>query len=292
MKKLLSLVLTLAILLGVSVPYGVVDCISNNEVAKLTLNYTSLTLYNHQTKKLKVKAPRGFKVEKVDFSGNNKKFLRTYSSGKLEARANKDLVANKAKAKVITTVKYEKKVNGKWKTITKKLNCNVTIAYCDHKGKYKEKKTEATCTSGTRHDFTCTVCGHKYTKWDNDAKGHSYDKDGKWIRKATCKKVGEKLFTCQRCGKKKYKTMYAKHNLNSTNGFTYDSRDSSVGGDVVSPTCENEGYIYAECKTCGSSYKIMKKKPLGHNLVTEDTGSYKHTYCTRKDCTYDNWDLK
>ena len=124
-----------------------------------------------------------------------------------------------------------------------------TIAALGHD--YTSKVTKAaTCTAAGVRTYSCTRCGNAYTE-SLKALGHDYT--SVTDPEATCTRDGLKTFTCSRC-KDSYTEILP--------AFGHD-----IDYEIVEATCTKEGYRYGECKTCGEK-TVAYFPALGHKPGT------------------------
>lgn len=319
MKKCFSLVLCFAMML--SVLHGGIKV--DAKTGKLKINFTSTTIYNDGTKKIKVASTdkHTLKVLKVIYNTESN-FLEVSNGGTICLSEN----AEPSTSCITVRIVYKVKVSGKWKEKEKKYHVTVAIKNCNHQ--YNKSHVNVNCKYSAKDVYTCSTCGTKKTvyiggklgshKWKIKTnktatckraglktktckvcgevkriiipkKDHDFSKKEKIIKKATCARNGRKKQTCYMCGKVRYKTYIAKHDFTKASGFKFSKKSVEDNGDVVKPTCTKGGFTWGKCKKCGVTYKILKTKPLGHLEAKEKLDEGWHYYCKREGCGWEGY---
>ena len=154
MKKCFSLVLCLAMMLSVFHGGIKVDA----KTGKLKINFTSITIYNDGTKKIKVASTdkHTLKVLKVIYNTESN-FLEVSNGGTICLSEN----AEPSTSRITVRVVYKVKVSGKWKEKEKKYHVTVAIKNCNHQ--YSKSHVNANCKYSAKDVYTCSTCGTKKT---------------------------------------------------------------------------------------------------------------------------------
>ena len=147
---------------------------------------------------------------------------------------------------------------------------------------------QATCEQEGERERVCSVC-HEVEKEVIEKKGHEYEEQ---VIAPTCEKQGYTIYSCIECG-----YIYADNYVDplghkevidpgveptcTTSGLTegkhcsvcnkvlisqkyLEPLDHDTEGEVIEPTCTDQGYTKYECKKCGYTYNGSYKEPLGH----------------------------
>ncbi|MBQ6022175.1 MAG: hypothetical protein IJL25_04530 [Clostridia bacterium] len=145
-----------------------------------------------------------------------------------------------------------------------------------------------TCLAAGQMQYTCAVCGEKYTEAIPSFGGHVFTES---VQKApTCAEEGLLAHTCSRCGEIRTETLPVidAHMLGETVlqtltcgqeglirytcsvcGKTFDETVPPTGAHVLRekeislPTCTEEGYVRSECTECGAvkTVPVMQNAP-------------------------------
>lgn len=95
---------------------------------------------------------------------------------------------------------------------------------------------EQTCTEAGITQYTCTICGDKYTEDIPSALGHNYTE--KITTAATCTTDGVKTFTCSRCGDSYIEEIPKAH--------------TNIQTKTIAATCTTNKFTYKECIACNT----------------------------------------
>lgn len=136
---------------------------------------------------------------------------------------------------------------------------NATAATGHNFGEWNTTKEPTTAATGIA-ERKCSKCNETETKVlgqliDN----HTHSYTSKITIQPTCKTDGQKTYSCS-CG--------------DTYSEPVASIDHQYGHKVTNPTCTNEGYTTYTCTVCGNSYRDNFTHPTGHN--------WKAATCTAK----------
>lgn len=140
---------------------------------------------------------------------------------------------------------------------------------CGVCGKTENRKLEMlphsfgawTFYSASNHVHTCTVC--RKTEYAV----HSYD-EGELTREPTCKKTGEKTFTCADCGGQR---------TESVRPTELHNWGQSV--ELQKPSCKEEGLEQHTCLDCGLTETLHTAKTTDHQFgewIFVDQENHKH----------------
>ena len=124
-----------------------------------------------------------------------------------------------------------------------------TIPKTDHD--YTTEVVPPTCTEQGYTLHTCKDCSTSFKDNYVEATGHSF---GEWIvdEEATCQRMGSKHRVCSKCGKQQVDTIpRTEHNYQ---------------GEVIAPTCTEQGYTLHKCSICGVSYRDTFVDAKGHTF--------------------------
>lgn len=167
------------------------------------------------------------------------------------------------------------------------------IAMTEHS--YVSVTTAPTCTTAGYTTHTCPACSDTYTDSQTDALGHSYESV---TTDATCTEDGYTTHTCSECGDSYTDSIVAA--LGHTNGAAATCTTAqtctvccatiadALGHDEVShdaqaASCTEKGWnAYETCSRCDYS-TYTEIAALGHELTTENDGTYKTEICSRCD---------
>ena len=152
---------------------------------------------------------------------------------------------------------------------------------------YNAVVTEPTCTEQGYTTYTCSRCNDSYNNTYTDALGHNF---GEWVETTapTCTEKGEKQRICSRDATHKETIEIAATGHKFSIKWTYDSgyhyHESLCGHniisdrsthdfetDIISPTCDTNGYTLHTCKICGYSYADNVVSATGHAYSGEWT---------------------
>ncbi len=144
--------------------------------------------------------------------------------------------------------------------------------------------TDPTCSVDGYITYTCTrkYCNKKYSYRENGdpALGHD-EKIAELITPATCTEPEYSMYRCTREGCEWSEIKASKAAL----GHSYDS------GDVIAPTCTEDGYVIRHCTRCDNTKREKGESALGHLYdqvdITEATcteAGYIVSTCTRNAC--------
>ncbi len=76
--------------------------------------------------------------------------------------------------------------------------------------------------------------------------------------------------------------------------YTFEIGHAYAKGEIVAPTCTEEGYTVYICQSCGDSYQADKTAAVGHNYISEEVeascteGGYTVYECTRCGNSYES----
>ena len=160
--------------------------------------------------------------------------------------------------------------------------------YVDELGHdYNAVVTDPTCTEQGYTTYTCSRCNDSYKNTYTDALGHNF---GEWVETMapTCTEKGEKQRICSRDATHKETMEIAATGHKFSNEWTYDSgyhyHESLCGHniisdrsahdfetDIISPTCDTNGYTLHTCKICGYFYADDVVPATGHAYSDEWT---------------------
>ena len=102
--------------------------------------------------------------------------------------------------------------------------------------------TPAACEHEGYSSFICRICGFELRGNYMPALGHDWDK-GVITTEPNCNTVGEKTFTCQRCGETKTTEL----GIADSHNFIEIGRKEK--------TCTEDGYVEYKCSRCGETHK-------------------------------------
>lgn len=133
-------------------------------------------------------------------------------------------------------------------------------------GEKGERVTEADCTHAATYEVECTKCGAKAIIASGDAKGHKIPADQKSAdsyEKATCTTPGYYVYNkCEVCGES--------FKLEDTNEPATKHNWKDVEGQVVTPTCTEDGYRVQKCSNCDATQTVANGTKLGHLWSNSD----------------------
>ena len=143
----------------------------------------------------------------------------------------------------------------------------------------EEKKPTCTEAGSVTITKTCEVCGKVETETiTTDPLGHKWELT-KEIKKATCGKDGEGLYTCSVCKATETRPIEAtgKHKFERKPCYTDDR--------FMSPTCTEPGTIvtYSVCSVCGEEEDVER--------IVEPADPWYHEYTDKHPETYDHPEL-
>lgn len=147
-------------------------------------------------------------------------------------------------------------------------NCSeeYSVKFAQTPHTFKITTVAATCTTGGYKLNVCTTCGHKNETDHVDALGHT---EATKNVAPTCTADGFTLKYCSTCGEELARSNVVKatgHNM--VNGVCsvcgYGCNHIYVDGNVVEPTCTEDGYTVFTCKICKNSYNGNIVKATGH----------------------------
>ncbi len=144
---------------------------------------------------------------------------------------------------------------------------SVNLSSILHKHNYSSTTTPPTCTTQGYTTYTC-ACGDSYISDYVGVSEHNYFSTVS--RPATHLTEGIRTFTCTSCG-----DSYTENTAKTTTHSYFVSN-------LVSPTCEKEGYTIYSCE-CGQSYKDDLIPANGHNYkgnTCQSCGESKSLNCS------------
>lgn len=256
MKKILSLIATLCLMLSVAIPAsaaGVSVSLSGNAAVTAgdRVTYTVNLSGAQKCTGGSVAITVGEKLEVI--SGE---FLKSGST-----LDNFDT----AKKKGAIAFKDNVDLNGGFFKFTVKAKeaakeeqaVSVTVTLADGTSGSGSKAVKITCANHTFGSYTkvndnthkrvCTACGFEETK------NHTWN-GGTVTKQATCKESGTKHFTCTACGAAKDETI-AKTNSHSWGGYKV----------TQNPTCTAPGTQTRTCSVCGKT-ETQQISAMGHSM--------------------------
>lgn len=258
MKKILSLIATLCLMLSVAIPAsaaGIRVSLSGNTAATAgsRITYTVNLSGAQKCTGGSVAITVGKKLEVI--SGEFFKSGATLN--------NFDI----AKKKGAIAFKDSVELNGNFFKFTVKAKeptkdeqtVSVTVTLADGTSGSGNKAVKITCASHTfgsytkvnnsTHKHVCSVCGFEETK------NHTWN-GGTVTKQASCKESGTKHFTCTACGAAKDETI-AKTNSHSWGGYKV----------TQNPGCTTPGTQTRTCSVCGKS-ETQPINATGHSMGT------------------------
>lgn len=148
-----------------------------------------------------------------------------------------------------------------------------------HKHSYRKEIVAPTCESRGYTKYTCN-CGSSYTEDYVAILGHSWS-EWKVTRAPTYKEHGSQQRVCRNCSDTERQNIARLDASACTH--------SNIKDEVVSGTCEGEGYTHHVCTDCGHNYKDTYSEPRGHRFYvnnpdevkepTQEEDGYKRYFC-------------
>ena len=256
MKKILSLIATLCLMLSVAIPAsaaGVSVSLSGN---------AAVTAGGSVTYTVNLSGAQKCTGGSVAITVGEK--LEVTSGEFLKSGATLDNF-DTAKKKGAIAFKDNVDLNGSFFRFTVKAKeaakeeqtVSVTVTLADGTSGSGSKAVKITCASHTYGNYTnvnasthkrvCSACGFEETK------NHTWN-GGTVTKQASCKESGTKHFTCTACGAAKDETI-AKTNSHSWGGYKV----------TKNPTCTTPGTQTRTCSVCGKT-ETQQINATGHSM--------------------------